>query len=238
MLKNYLIVDIETTGLDPQKNKIIEIGAIKVKAGQEPECFSQIINPQVPIPEYITELVGITDGMVQDAPELSEVMKAFLEFAEDLPLLGHNLKFDYSFLKTAAVQCGYSFERNGLDTLAIARKYLKELESRKLDALCKHFGIQDDNHHRAWNDVQVTKELYEILCDRFEGKEGSDAKDFEPSQMQFAVKKESPITPRQESFLRSLLMQHGIQPDYDIAALSKSEASKKIDGIINQFGRY
>ena len=228
MLKNYLIVDIETTGLDPQKNKIIEIGAIKVKEGQEPERFAQIINPRIPIPVYITELVGITDEMVSEAPPLEVVM------AE----LGHNLPFDYSFLKTAAVQCGYSFERKGLDTLAIARKYLKELESRKLDALCRHFGIQDENHHRAWNDVQVTMELYEILCAKFEGQEGTNAKDFEPSVMQFSVKKESPITPRQESFLRSLLVQHGIQPDYDISALSKSEASKKIDGIISQFGRY
>lgn len=238
MLKNYLIVDIETTGLDPQKDKIIEIGAIKVKEGQEPERFDRIINPRIPIPVYITELVGITDEMVCEAPELDVVMAEFLEFAEELPLLGHNLKFDYSFLKTAAVRCGYSFERKGLDTLAIARKYLKELESRKLDALCQYFGIQDDNHHRAWNDVQVTMELYEILCAKFEGQEGASAKDFEPSAMQFSVKKESPITPRQESFLRSLLVQHGIQPDYDISALSKSEASKKIDGILSQFGRY
>ncbi len=238
MLKEYLVVDIETTGLDVQKNRIIEIGAIKVKEGKEPELFSRLINPQTTIPDYIVELVGITDDMVAKEATEDVVMEEFLKFAEELPLLGHNLKFDYGFLKTAAVRHGYTFERKGLDTLAIARKYMKELESRKLEELCRYFGIQDDNHHRAWNDAKVTMELYQVLCERFEGATDADAKDFLPMPMQFSIKKESPITPKQESFLRSLLMQHGITPDYEITALSKSEASKKIDGIISRFGRY
>jgi len=164
MLKNYVIVDLETTGLRADTDKIIEIGAIKIENGNE-SIYHSFVNPEIPISERIVEIVGITDEMVKDAPKIGEIIGEFIEFTKDLPLLGHNLLFDFGFLKTAAVQNGYSFQKNGLDTLDIARKYLPELESRKLDYLCEYFGIQDEQHHRAWNDAKVTGELYHILCE-------------------------------------------------------------------------
>lgn len=238
MLKDYVIVDLETTGLSANTDKIIEIGAIKIKEGCEAGAFNTFVNPGVPINQTIVDIVGITDEMVENADDISSIIGEFLEFTEDLPLLGHNLIFDYGFLKTAAVQNGYQFERKGLDTLDIARKYLPNLASRKLDYLCSYFGIPDDNHHRAWNDVRVTGELYKILCGRFENMEGEDQKAFAPKELYYSIKKESPITPRQKSYLCDLLARHGIKPDYEIDSLTKSQASRIIDGIILKYGRY
>lgn len=235
MLKNYVIVDLETTGLRADKDKIIEIGAIKVEEGRE-RIYNSFVNPGVPISEKIIEIVGITDEMVKDAPEIGDIIGEFIEFTGNLPLLGHNLLFDFGFLKTAAVQNGYKFQKNGLDTLDIARKYLPELESRKLDYLCEYFGIQDEQHHRAWNDAKVTGELYRMLCERFENTENGNQKVFEPKALHFEIKKESPITPRQKSYLNSLLVKRGIKPDYVIDELTKSEASRIIDRILSEYG--
>lgn len=235
MLKNYVIVDLETTGLRADTDKIIEIGAIKIENGNE-SIYHSFVNPEIPISERIVEIVGITDEMVKDAPKIGEIIGEFIEFTKDLPLLGHNLLFDFGFLKTAAVQNGYSFQKNGLDTLDIARKYLPELESRKLDYLCEYFGIQDEQHHRAWNDAKVTGELYHILCKRFENVEEKNKKVFEPKELHFEIKKASPITPRQKSYLSSLLFRHGIKPDCVIDELTKSEASRMIDRILSKYG--
>lgn len=238
MLKNYVIVDLETTGLSPKTDKIIEIGAIKIKEGCEAEVYNSLVNPGVHINQNIVNIVGIHDDMVRDAACISDIIGEFVEFTEEFPLLGHNLMFDFGFLKTAAVQNGYQFEKKGLDTLDIARRYLPELESRRLDALCSYFGIHDDNHHRAWNDARVTGELYQILCEKFENEETADKKVFEPKDLCYGVKKESPATPRQKSYLMDLLARHGIQPDYHIDSLTKSEASRMIDRIILEYGRY
>ncbi len=235
MLRNYVIVDLETTGLRADTDKIIEIGAIKVENGQE-SIYNSFVNPEVPISERIVEIVGITDEMVKDAPKISDIIGEFIEFTKDLPLLGHNLLFDFGFLKTAAVQNGYKFQKNGLDTLDIARKYLPELESRKLEYLCKYFGIHDEQHHRAWNDAKVTGQLYHILCEKFENMEDKNKKVFEPKELHFEIKKASPITPRQKSYLSSLLLKHGIKPDYTIDELTKSEASRIIDRILSKHG--
>jgi DNA polymerase-3 subunit alpha (Gram-positive type) len=237
MIDNYVIVDLETTGLNPADDKIIEIGAIKIRADREPEVYNVFVNPGIPIGRKIQEITGITDDMVRDAAAIEEIIGDFAAFTEDLPLLGHNLRFDYGFLKTAAAANRIKFDKQGVDTLTIARKYLPDLKSRRLDILCEYFGIEDEQHHRAWNDAKVTGELYHILWEKF-GQEPQAEKDFSPKTMMFTVKKTSPITAKQAGFLKALLIQHGITPDYEIGELTKSEASKKIDAIISQFGRY
>ena len=236
MLRNYVIVDLETTGLRPADDRIIEVGAIRVMEGEEVQVYNRLVYPGRPIPPVITKIVGITDDMVADAPQEREVMEEFLEFAGDLPLLGHNLRFDYSFLKTAALRYGYSFERQGVDTLAIAKKYLPGLASRKLDDLCSYFGISDENHHRAWNDARVTGELYRILCERFE-QLGDNEKDFVSLPLHYAVKKESPATARQLSFLHDLAIRYGIALQVSPDSLTKSQASRMIDKILSEYGR-
>lgn len=231
MLKEYVVTDIETTGFNPKENRIIEIAAVKVKNGKVVETFESFVNPGVLIPQRITEVTGINNEMVKDAKYIEEVIKEFAEFSSDMVLIGHNLGFDYSFLKTNAVNCGINFEKMGIDTLKLARLYLGDLESRKLDYLCSYFGISDENHHRALNDAKATMELYKILCEKFETEE------FEPYELIYKVKKQSPITPKQIKYLSDLVNYHNIETDYDISRLSKSQASRIIDNIILEHGR-
>lgn len=233
MLKNYIVVDLETTGLSAKENRIIEIGAIKVYDGQVQDIFETFVNPGCSIPERITEVTGIDDSMVADAPYIETEIKRFIDFSEELSLIGHNLIFDYSFLKANAVNNKLTFERNGIDTLKIAREKLKELPSKKLDFLCSYFGIPDENHHRAVNDAKVTYELYKLLCERFE----TENEVFTPSELVYKAKKQSPITDKQIKYLKDLAAFHNINIDYEINKLTKNQASRIIDNIILEHGR-
>ena len=113
MLKSYIAFDVETTGLNPQENEIIEIGALKVRQGKVAERFIEFIRPSRSISPAITSLTGITDEMVADARSRGEVVADFLDFCEDDVLIGHNVAFDYSFMKCSAAADGMSFEKTG-----------------------------------------------------------------------------------------------------------------------------
>lgn len=161
---DYVVLDLETTGLDAKKNKIIEIGALRVRNGQIVKTFSTLVQPGCRLEPNIIELTGITDEELKTAPLINEVINNFLEFTGNDVLLGHGILFDYSFVKRAAVNYADNpeFERRGIDTLAISRKYLSELPSRRLGDLCKYFGIAH-SPHRALNDAEATHELYQKL---------------------------------------------------------------------------
>lgn len=233
MLKEYVVVDLETTGLSAKDNRIIEIGAIKIKDGQVQEIFETFVNPGCSIPKRITEVTGIDDSMVADAPYIETEIVNFIDFSEELPLLGHNLLFDYSFLKANAVNNKLTFERKGIDTLKIAREKLGDLPSRRLDYLCQHFCISDENHHRAVNDAKATYELYKLFCQLFE----NENEVFQPYDLVYKTKKQSPITDKQIKYLRDLVSFHNINIDYEIDKLTKSQASRIIDNIILEHGR-
>lgn len=233
MLKDYVVVDLETTGLSAKDNRIIEIGAVKVKEGQVQEVFETFVNPGCAIPERITQVTGIDDGMVAKAPYIETEIVRLIAFLEELPLIGHNLIFDYSFLKANAVNNKLEFERMGIDTLKIAREKLSELPSKRLDYLCRHFGIPDENHHRAVNDAKVTYELYKLLCQLFE----TENEVFKPSKLIYNAKKQSPVTDKQIKYLRDLVSFHHININYEIDRLTKSQASRIIDNIILEYGR-
>lgn len=234
MIKDYVCVDIETTGTSAKWNKILEIGAVKVRDGQVVDQFSKLIYPGVAVPDYITDLTGITDEMVMDKEDISVVLPEFIAFAGDDLLLGHNVLFDYSFLKQNAINLNLSFDKSGMDTLKIARKTLPKLESRALDYLCTYYGIKDENHHRALNDATVTSQLYHILMEQF----GQDYPLlFEPKKFIYEVRKQQPITEKQKKYLMALINYHKIQADFNIESLTKNEASKKIDKIISEKGR-
>lgn len=234
MIKDYVCVDIETTGTNAKWNKILEIGAVRVRDGQIVEEFSKLVYPGVNIPDYITNLTGITDEMVRNEQDISVVLPEFIEFAGDDYLLGHNVMFDYGFLKQNALNLNLSFEKSGMDTLKIARKTLANLGSRALDYLCTYFAIKDENHHRALNDATVTAQLYHILMDRF-GEEYPVL--FEPKEFTYTVKKLQPITDKQKKYLLALMEYHEIEADFDVDVLTKNEASKKIDKILSEKGR-
>ena len=241
-MNTFIAVDLETTGLSPEKDFIIEIGALKYKNGKQIERFSSLVKPPVSISDQIYEITGIDDAMVTDAPDIGAVMEQFLEFVgEEQVLLGHNLRFDYSFLKTAAKRQGISFQKKGLDTLLIARKVLTDLPHKKLGNLSEYYGVVNPRAHRAFEDADTTAKVY--LCMYEEFKEVAPEL-FVPKEMQYKIKKVEPITIKQKNYLLDLLKYHKIQGEAffgekgkKIDALTKSEASKLIDEVISHYGR-
>ncbi len=230
MLKSYIAFDVETTGLDPQINEIIEIGALKVRDGRITERFMEFIHPQETISPTITNLTGITNEMVTDARQSSEVITDFLEFCENDILIGHNVRFDYSFMKMGASRCGLSFEKSGIDTLKIAQKTLASLPSKSLSDLCEYYQIENKAAHRAYHDALATAKLYQTLAHYFEAEHPTL---FNPTQLTYKVKKPQPATSKQIAFLTKLSRQKNIQPTWNPKTLNKSEASKLIDSLLN-----
>ena len=230
----YVAFDLETTGLRPGPDRILEIGALKVEDGDVAATYETFINPCICIPPRITELTGITDEMVRESPGAEEAVNGFLEFAGDGVLLGHNVLFDYSFMKCAVTGMGLPYERRGLDTLTIARLCLPQLEGKSLDRLATYYGITQEHHHRALDDALTAARLYERLKEEF-GEARPDL--FVPSVLQAKVRKVSPITNSQKGYLRDLLKYHRIESNVKIDGLTKSEASRMIDGIILQYGK-
>ena len=227
MTTSYVSIDLETTGLNPKLDKIIEIGAVKVINGQITEVFHSYVNPGRKLEERIVELTGIRQEQVDQAPDIADVFPALEFFLEELPLLGHRILFDYSFLKKAAVNLKRPFEKLGIDTLRIARCFLPQLEHRTLPYLCEYYGIEHDAH-RAFADAEATSRLYDIMCGEFYSKEESI---FQPRQLIFKVKKDTPATKAQKEQLYRLITQHKLKVDYDVEKLSRSEAGRKIDKI-------
>ena len=158
--EKYIVFDIETTGLSAANDRITEIGAVKIENGVITDRFSQLINPGINIPEFITKLTGISDEMVGDKPTIDIVLPQFLQFVGDLPLIAHNALFDWGFIKKAAERMTKIIHNPVIDTLQMARILLPDLKKHKLDVLCNHFNIKNANHHRAENDAEVTAYLF------------------------------------------------------------------------------
>ena len=157
---SYVVFDIETTGFHPSKNKIIEIGAVKVINGEITDRFSEFINPRVPIPFTIERLTGINDAMVCDAPGVEEILPKFLSFCEGCVLVAHNASFDTSFIRYNAEQLGIEFPPTYVDTVGLARFLLPHLGRFKLDTVAKELHVSLENHHRAVDDAGATAEIF------------------------------------------------------------------------------
>ncbi len=156
----FVVFDIETTGFDKVKDKIIEIGAVKVINGEITERFSSFVNPKVPIPAKIEELTHISDDMVIDAEEIDVVLPKFLEFCKDCVLVAHNASFDTGFIRSNAEKLGQVFDFTIVDTVGLARVLLPELGKYKLNVVAKELGISLENHHRAVDDAEATAQIY------------------------------------------------------------------------------
>lgn len=233
MLDSYVSIDLETTGLNPKRDKIIEIGAVRVIEGQLTERFSSLVNPGRKLDGHVVELTGIRDEDLQQAPCLEEIFPELTVFLGDSVLLGHSVLFDYSFLKKAAVNQKLSFEKKAVDTLKIARKVLPQLEHRNLGYLCAYYRIPHQPH-RALADAEATSRLYTCLARQF-GEQEPEL--FEPKALVYAVKKDTPATKPQKERLYRLLEQHKIQAEYDVEKLTRSEASRFTDKILAKYGR-
>ena len=159
----YSIIDIETTGLSPRNEKITEI-AIYVHDGKKVvDEFSTLINPEVEIPYRITQLTGINNRMVNDAPKFYEVAKQIIEMTEDTIFVGHNVYFDYNFVRKEFRELGYDYQRKKICTAKLSRKLLPGRRSYSLGKLCKELGIESPHRHRAFGDAAATVKLFEIL---------------------------------------------------------------------------
>ena len=166
----YIVFDIETTGLSQKKNKIIEIGAVKVKDGEEIDRFSEFINPEEPIPYSIEQLTSITDEMVMHAPTVDVILPKFLEFCGDDIVVAHNAAFDTGFIKKNAKDLGMKFDNTIMDTMTLSHVLLPELGKFTLDRVCKALNVKNEHHHRAVDDANATAKifvkLYEMLVER------------------------------------------------------------------------
>lgn len=162
----FICFDIETTGLSAARDKITEIGAVKVENGVITDTFSTFANPEMPIPQKITQLTGITDDVVKDAPSQSEAVSAFLEFAGDNVLVAHNAPFDTSFIAKACEDMGREYNYTSIDTVAISRAILTDIKNCKLDTVAKFLRLGDFNHHRATDDAEMLARIFINLCQR------------------------------------------------------------------------
>ncbi len=234
-MDSFVAVDVETTGLNPCTEHIIEIGAVRIRAGRIEEEFQTFVQPKRKLSSFVTELTGITDSMLDGAPDIERALRAFLDFAGQEALLGHNVTFDYSFLKRHMADIGEKFVRNGIDTLSIARKLLPDMEDRSLGALCHYYQIENARAHRAKEDAIAAFKLYCRLKDSYGGSLEVN-KLFCPVPLYCRLKKNSPATAAQLRYLKALLACHGL-PEMELENLTKSEASRRIDKIILMHGK-
>lgn len=234
MLKEYVAVDLEMTGLKPARDKILEIGAVHVADGQIVDTFETLVNPGTVIPAEITALTGITQEMADSGEEPQTAVESFLKFRRGLPLAGHNIMYDYSFLKQAAVNYDLELEAEAVDTLKLARKLLCEPEKKTLEALCEYFHIIREKEHRALWDAAATAKLLELLKQAY-GEEQPQL--FCPVPLLYKVKKQGPATLRQKKYLKELAEYHKIELSADVLRLTRSEASRLTDQILAQYGK-
>ena len=157
---DYVVFDLETTGFSPETNRIIEIGAVKVQNGKIVDKFSTFINPQVPIPFRIEQLTSINDSMVIDAPVIADILPEFMKFCEGCVMVAHNADFDMSFIKKNCQRLDIPCKPTIVDTVALARVLLPNLNRFKLDTVAKALGVSLENHHRAVDDAGCTAEIF------------------------------------------------------------------------------
>lgn len=234
MMNSYIAVDLETTGLQPKTEKIIEIGAVKVIDGAIRSEYHTLVQPHRELTGGIRELTGITDEMLETAPGIEDCIENFIAFCGELPLLGHHVIFDYSFLKRAAVNQKLKFERQGIDTLLLCRRFMPAESKKTLSAACEYYGIVRRQVHRALEDAKAAHRLYQLLLETYGmGNSGF----FSLKPLIYKVKKEQPASKKQKEDLRYLLKYHKIKIPVQIDYLSRNETSRITDQIISQYGR-
>lgn len=161
---DFTIIDLETTGLDPTFDEIIEVGAIRVRNGDVTDTFSSLVKPEKEVDAFITEITGITNEMLADAPSISEIFPDFLSFVSNDIIVGHNVNFDINFVyDTNSKLYNQYFSNSFTDTLRLSRRLLPELEHHRLKDLINHFEIDIERQHRSLDDCKSTLECYNKL---------------------------------------------------------------------------
>jgi len=179
----FVVFDIETTGLSPLNCEITEIGAVKIKNGEVIDKYNTFVNPKCEIPEEITKLTSITNDMVADAPTIDVILPEFLAFVGGDLLIAHNADFDISFIRAAAERLNIPFDAPYLDTLGLSRFLNKELKSHKLNILAGHYKLGEFHHHRACDDAEMLAYIFFKMCEQLSS---MDIKDFNDLQNEFS----------------------------------------------------
>jgi DNA polymerase III epsilon subunit family exonuclease len=164
-LSDYILFDLETTGLSTENDQVVEISALKITCGEITDEFSTLVNPGIHIPYQASSINGITDEMVKDAPDMEHALKDFISFIGNSILVGHNIKrFDLGFIQRDAVRYfGKQITNDYVDTLTLSRKYLPELCSHSLGYLADHYDVSYEGAHRALADCHINKKVYDCL---------------------------------------------------------------------------
>lgn len=233
-LNRYVVVDLETTGLGAKLDRIIEIGAVRVEEGKVVETYACLVNPGMPVPERVQLLTGITTEMVSSGKEMDEAVQGLLDFMGNDVMVGHNVNFDYSFLKQWAVNHKIPLEIRGTDTLKMARTILPPEQPKKLESLCALFDIPRGNAHRALDDAVETYLVYEKLCGLFEAA-GKEIPDSVP--IVYHAKRQTPATAKQVERLKEFRSRKGITEEINWETLTRSEASRIQDKYYETYGR-
>ena len=158
--RQYIAFDIETTGLSPYSDRIIEIGAVRMRDGQEIDRFQTFVNPGIALEKRTTDLTGITDDHLRDAPSIEKVLPQFMQFVGDSILVAHNADFDTTFVQYACNQLGIDYHLTSVDTLTLSQNLLPRQAKYTLDAVAKYFKLDDFNHHRAGDDALICGQIY------------------------------------------------------------------------------
>ena len=160
----YVVIDIETTGLDLERSEILEIGAARIIDHQIDETFSALICTKQPVPDEITALTGITQHMAEEGSTCAEALEKFWNFVGQSAVVGHNLSFDLAFLKKASAEMGIAVSRNScIDMLTLARRKIRDISDHRLETLADYFGVKPERFHRALEDCRTTAQIYEKL---------------------------------------------------------------------------
>ncbi len=226
-IENYTVIDLEMTGLTPKQDKVIEIGAVKVRGGEVTDTYAVLVNPKRPISEKVVELTGITDAMAATGEDEDTAMQQLLAFIGTDILVGHNVSFDYSFLKQWAVNHRIPLELSACDTLHLARALLAPEQSKKLEALCAYFHIERANAHRALYDAMETQKIFECLKEMA----AEQPQLLAPRVLTYKAKRQTPATEHQKQRLRELLAESHLEDTICWETLTRSEASRLQDKI-------
>lgn len=235
-MDEYVVLDLEMTGLSAKTDQIIEIGAIKIKENKIIDTMECLVNPRCKIPETVSKLTGITNEMAAQGKDRDKAVSEVLDFIEGYCLVGQNINFDYAFLKQWAVNHKRPLEVTACDTLKMARILLPNLPSKKLENLCSYFQIERKREHRALDDAMETWQVFEKLKEL--ARKHPDGETYlKPSPLVYKAKKQSVATKRQIERLKEYQKLHQIEDEIDWENLTKSEASRKMDNYILVYGR-
>jgi len=233
----FVVFDIETTGLSFKNDRITEIGAVKIKNGKIVDSINWLINPQMEIPQNIADLTGITNEMVKNSPVFSSIIEEIKSYFGEHPIVAHNASFDYTFMRNAFESLGESIDNTVLDTVEMAKLVFPEFKRYNLKSLCKRLKINLESHHRASDDARAAAEIFIIMLGKYENDDLGKINEEARSKIDFKKSKTHHVTlyAKDKEGLRNLYelvtMSH-IDYFYKKPRIVKSELSKKRKGLL------